>query len=80
MPGAFADLVLFDTATVADRATPAEPQATSVGIASVWVNGELAFHGGNDNQREARPGHPARRLNAPAVFRLPARRARVVVK
>ena len=45
-PGAAADLVLFDTLTVADRATPADPHAVSVGIAKVWVNGVLAYEGG----------------------------------
>jgi N-acyl-D-amino-acid deacylase len=45
-PGAAADLVLFDTLTVADRATPADPHAVSVGIAKVWVNGVLAYDAG----------------------------------
>jgi N-acyl-D-amino-acid deacylase len=43
----FADLVLLDTALVADRATPAEPHALSTGIAKVWVNGVLAFENGH---------------------------------
>jgi N-acyl-D-amino-acid deacylase len=42
-PDAFADLVLFDPATVADRSTIESPQALSVGIAKVWVNGAAVF-------------------------------------
>lgn len=45
-PGAFADLVLFDPATVIDRATTQDPQALSVGIGKVWVNGALVFDAG----------------------------------
>jgi N-acyl-D-aspartate/D-glutamate deacylase len=45
-PGMFADLVLLDTAVVANRATPDNPRALSVGIAKVWVNGVLAFDAG----------------------------------
>jgi len=41
--GHAADLVLFDPATVHDRATFAEPRALSAGIDRVWVNGRLAF-------------------------------------
>ena len=42
-PGAFADLVLFDPATIIDKATYDVPQALSLGIARVYVNGRLAF-------------------------------------
>ena len=45
-PGMYADLVLFDPETVADRATTEEPHARSAGIAKVWVNGHLAYSDG----------------------------------
>lgn len=37
--GGFADLVLFDPATVADRSTWEDPTALATGVAEVWVNG-----------------------------------------
>ncbi len=46
IPGAYADLVLFDPATVLDNATPSDPHAVSTGIAKVWVNGVLAYENG----------------------------------
>ncbi len=45
-PGAYADLVLFDPATVADRATVKDPKALSVGIDRVWVNGRPVYENG----------------------------------
>lgn len=44
-PGYFADLVLFDPATVSDLSTIAEPQKKSKGISRVWVNGVEVFKG-----------------------------------
>jgi N-acyl-D-amino-acid deacylase len=58
-PGKFADLVLFDPATVIDRATPAEPHAVSVGVERVWVNGQVVFVDGRTTG--ARPGRVLRR-------------------
>ena len=57
--GAFADLVLFDPATVADRATPTDPNAPSVGIVGVWVNGERVYSG--EGTTDNRPGRVLRR-------------------
>jgi len=58
-PGMFADLVLFDPATVIDRATPREPHLTSVGIECVWVNGVDVYCNGKTSG--ARPGRVLRR-------------------
>ena len=58
-PGMAADLVLFDPATVADRATIADPGALSAGISKVWVNGQLVYADGQATT--ARPGKVLRR-------------------
>ena len=57
--GAPADLVLFDPATVADRATAEDPARPPAGIAKVWVNGTLVHDGGKSTG--ARPGRVLRR-------------------
>jgi N-acyl-D-amino-acid deacylase len=57
--GQAADLVLFDPATVADRATTKDPLRTSEGIRAVWVNGALVYRDGQPTG--ARPGRPLRR-------------------
>jgi N-acyl-D-amino-acid deacylase len=58
-PGAHADLVLFDPATIVDRSTTADPKALSEGVRSVWVNGEKVFDAGKTTG--ARPGQVLRR-------------------
>jgi N-acyl-D-amino-acid deacylase len=63
VPGAFADLVLFDPAQVIDRATTTEPHALSVGIERVWVNGRTVFAGGTTTG--AKPGRVLRREGSP---------------
>lgn len=45
-PGLYADLVLFDPETIADRATMADSTALSVGVEKSWVNGLLTFDNG----------------------------------
>jgi N-acyl-D-amino-acid deacylase len=44
--GAFADLVVFDPATIADRATYEQPQQPCVGVDYVAVNGRLIIQRG----------------------------------
>jgi N-acyl-D-amino-acid deacylase len=58
--GTFADLVLFDPATVADRSTFEDPEALSVGIETVWVNGVAVWQDG-----KATGAHPGRGLKRP---------------
>ena len=60
-PGAYADLVLFDPETVADRATPDDPNEPSVGIDRVLVNGTIVYE--NGHVTDARPGLVIRRNN-----------------
>jgi len=52
--GAIADLVLFDPATLRDRATVDDPFARPEGIADVWVGGALVWDGAKPTG--ARPG------------------------
>lgn len=58
-PERFADLVLFDPATVSDRASTDDPHADSEGILKVWVNGQLVWDRGEVTG--ARPGRVLRR-------------------
>jgi N-acyl-D-aspartate/D-glutamate deacylase len=56
--GAVADLVAFDPATVADRATFAEPHQYPIGIPHVIVAGVFVIEGGEHTG--ARPGRGVR--------------------
>jgi N-acyl-D-amino-acid deacylase len=58
-PGAFADLVVFDAATVKDRATFSDPVQPAAGIDLVMVNGRVVWQGGRHTG--ARPGRVVRR-------------------
>jgi N-acyl-D-amino-acid deacylase len=58
-PGAFADIVVFDPATVNDIATYAEPRQHPAGINAVYVNGVAVRLGAQHTG--ARPGRGLRR-------------------
>ena len=53
-PGAMADLVLFDPATIADTASFEVPKTPAAGIRGVWCNGRLTWDG--ERATGARPG------------------------
>jgi N-acyl-D-amino-acid deacylase len=45
--GYFADVVIFDSASVQDHATYDKPHQLSTGVEEVWINGIEALHNGN---------------------------------
>jgi dihydroorotase/N-acyl-D-amino-acid deacylase len=57
-PGMFADITVFNPATVIDRATFEHPHQTSVGIEYVFVNGQMVLRKGQITS--ARPGRGLR--------------------
>jgi N-acyl-D-amino-acid deacylase len=57
-PGAFADLVVFDPATIRDRSTFQDPRQYAEGVRYVAVNGQLVVDGGRITA--ARPGRGLR--------------------
>jgi N-acyl-D-amino-acid deacylase len=38
--------VLLNPDTIIDKATPQNPEALSIGVSRVWVNGQLVFEDG----------------------------------
>ena len=63
--GMFADVVVFDPATVTDHATYDDPHRLSTGILHVWVNGEQVLRDG-----EHTGAMPGRRVNGPGATAL----------
>jgi N-acyl-D-amino-acid deacylase len=61
--GAYADLVLFDPATVIDAATFDKPTLPSIGIEEVWANGVATFQAAKGATGE-RPGRLVTRHKA----------------
>ena len=59
VPGAWADLVVFDPATVGDPATFEDPHHHAEGFSDVVVNGRAVIRGGA--MGDERPGGPLRR-------------------
>jgi N-acyl-D-amino-acid deacylase len=57
-PGMYADITVFNPATVIDRATFEKPHQTSVGIEYVFVNGQMVLKKGQ--MTNARPGRGLR--------------------
>ena len=64
-PGAFADITLFDAATVDEAATFENPMAPSKGIDTVVVNGSVAWQHGRATG--ARSGRVLRRYRSGAL-------------
>jgi N-acyl-D-amino-acid deacylase len=66
-PGAYADIVVFDPATVADRSTYEQPRQPAAGIALVLVNGRAVWQDGRPTG--ARPGRALRRVQPTGELR-----------
>ena len=58
LEGMFADIVIFDPATIMDLATPERPHQLSRGVEQVWVNGVRVLRDGRHTN--AKPGRALR--------------------
>jgi N-acyl-D-aspartate/D-glutamate deacylase len=66
-PGAYADVIVFDPARYAERATYEQPTLRAQGVRSVLVNGVLAVDGGKLTGRAA--GHALKHRPTPGTCR-----------
>lgn len=66
-PGYFADVVVFDPATITDHATFAKPAQYATGVSNVWVNGVQVLKGGEPTGAAA-----GRFVKGPGAGRCPA--------
>ena len=66
-PGYFADVVLFDPATITDHATFAKPAQYATGVSNVWVNGVQVLKAGEPTGAAA-----GRALKGPGAGKCPA--------
>jgi N-acyl-D-amino-acid deacylase len=58
-PGSYADIVVFDPATVHDTATYEQPARYAIGMRHVLVNGQSVVYDG-EVVTDALPGQPVR--------------------
>jgi hypothetical protein len=66
-PGYYADVVVFDPATIGDHATYESPRQFATGVEHVLVNGRLALMDGRPPGERPRPGGPGRAGQGGAV-------------
>ena len=70
-PGVFADIVIFDPATVKDTATYLDPHQLAEGVSATIVNGTVVYEDGTFT--DALPGRVLRRQTVKAVGAAPPR-------
>jgi N-acyl-D-amino-acid deacylase len=73
-PGYYADVVIFDPQTIADRATYEQPHQYAVGVRDVWVNGVAVLRSG-----EHTGATPGRVVRGPGWWKHPDRRGSVTI-
>ena len=73
-PGYYADVVIFDPATIADHATYDDPHKLATGVRDVLVNGTLVLKDGKHTGAT-----PGRVVRGPGFWRSPDRRQKVEV-